>query len=68
MIFCILSRVSNSNILDKKNSTKFSSKAFRSEIRSHTNPELSQPALKNPAQVYPLGHASKFRNFFYRLM
>ena len=41
IISCLIFRASNNNILDKKNSTEFSFKAIRSEIRFHTNPELS---------------------------
>ena len=37
----VLYRASNNHILDKKNSTEFSFKAIRSEIRIHTNPGLS---------------------------
>ena len=41
IISCLIFRASNNHILDKKNSTEFSFKAIRSEIRFHTNPELS---------------------------
>ena len=39
VIFC------NNHIPDKKNSTEFSFKVFRSEIRIHTNPGLSWPSF-----------------------
>ena len=39
VIFC------NNHIPDKKNTTEFSFKAFRSEIRFHTNPGLSWPSF-----------------------
>ena len=39
-IFTILFRTSNDQIGSKKIWTEFSLKAFRPEIKSHTNPEL----------------------------
>ena len=48
MVSCVLYRASNNHILDKKNSTEFSFKAIRSEIRFHTNPGLSQPSFEQP--------------------
>ena len=41
IVFRVLYRASNNHIIDKKNSTEFSSKTVRSEIRFHTNPGLS---------------------------
>ena len=41
IVYRVLFRASNDHILDKKNSTEFSFKAIRSEIRFHTNPGLS---------------------------
>ena len=40
-IFSVLFKASSSHTLNKKNSTEFSCKAFRSEIGFHTNPGLS---------------------------
>ena len=39
-IFSILFRVFNHQIIDKRNDSEFSIKAFKSEIRFHTNPGL----------------------------
>ena len=39
--YSLFFRASYYQVVDKKNSTKFSLKAFRSEIRVHTNPRLS---------------------------
>ena len=36
-------------IVDKKNSTEFSLKASRAEIRFHTNPGLSKPSFERPS-------------------
>ena len=41
IIFCVLLKASNIHILDERNLSEFSSKAFRSEIRFHTNHGLS---------------------------
>ena len=41
IVFRVLYRASNNHILDKKNSTEFSFKTVKSEIRFHTNPGLS---------------------------
>ena len=43
--------LSEHQIVDKKNSTGFSLKASRAEIRFHSNPGLSKPSfLNDPAQ------------------
>lgn len=47
-IFSILFRASHNQILDKKNHTKFFVEAFRSEIRFHNKPGLSQPSFEQP--------------------
>ena len=50
IVFRVLYRASNNHIIDKKNSTEFSSKTVRSEIRFHTNPQgYLNLALNNPA-------------------
>ena len=41
IVFRVLYRASNNHIIDKKNSTEFSFKTVRSEIRFHANPGLS---------------------------
>ena len=38
VVFNVIFKASNRHILDKKNLTEFSFKAFRSEIRFHSNP------------------------------
>ena len=45
----ILFRAFNYKFVDEKNYTEFSFKAFRCEIRSHTNPGYINLALNNPA-------------------
>ena len=46
IIFSTLYGASNHQIVDKKNSTEFSLKASRAEIRFHTNPGLSKPSFE----------------------
>ena len=46
--FSILFRPSNTQIVGKISLTEFSFKAFRSEIKFHTNPGLSYPSFKQP--------------------
>ena len=53
LIFCILFRACNHQIVDKKDYTEFYFKAFISESRFHTNPGFNlNPALNNLAQDY----------------
>ena len=49
IIFSTLYGASNHQIVDKKNSTEFSLKASRAEIRFHTNPGLSKPSFEQPS-------------------
>ena len=49
IIFSTLYGASNHQIVDKKNSTEFSIKASRAEIRFHTNPGLSKPSFEKPS-------------------
>ena len=47
--FPILFRTSSHQIVDKQNCLEFPFKAFRSEIRFHTDPGLSWPSFKQPS-------------------
>ena len=49
IIFSTLYGASNHQTVDKKNSTEFSLKASRAEIRFHTNPGLSKPSFEQPS-------------------
>ena len=49
IIFSTLYGASNHQIVDKKNSTEFSLKASRAEIRFHTNLGLSKPSFEQPS-------------------
>ena len=56
IIFSILFRVSNHQIVDKKSSTEFAFYAFMSSFIFRTNPGLSQPSCEQPSRgVYPPG-------------
>ena len=46
--FSILFRASPTQIVGKISLTEFSFKAFRSEIKFHTNPGLSHPSFNQP--------------------
>ena len=48
-IFPILFRTSSHQIVDKQNCLEFPFRAFRSEIRFHTDPGLSWPSFKQPS-------------------
>ena len=50
-IFTINFRTSNDQIASKKIWTEFSLKAFRPEIKFHTNPWYLNPALNNPGLI-----------------
>ena len=52
-IFSVLFKASSSHTLNKKNSTEFSCKAFRSEIGFQIG--YLNPALNNPAQISACG-------------
>ena len=58
-VFSLLYRASNHRIPYKKNSTKYSFKAFRSEIRFLTNPGLAKPNFEWTGHVvsYELTHS-----------
>ena len=47
--FPILFRTSSHQIVDKQNCLEFPFRAFRSEIRFHTDPGLSWPSFKQPS-------------------
>ena len=49
IIFSTLYGASNHQTVEKKNSTEFSLKASRAEIRFHTNPGLSKPSFEQPS-------------------
>ena len=67
IIFSTLYGASNHQIVDKKNSTEFSLKASRAEIRFHTHPGLSTPSFEQPSPDYLDEAICKYGKFLYWL-
>ena len=67
IIFSTLYGASNHQIVDKKNSTEFSLKASRAEIRFHTHPGLSKPSFEQPSPDYLDEAICKYGKFLYWL-
>ena len=63
IIFSTLYGASNHQTVDKKNSTEFSLKASRAEIRFHTNPGLSKPSFEQPSPVFYCSELTCWWNF-----